>query len=217
MVVAAAERPLRLAITDLSAQRLDSDRSRAMRLREDLRRWAVDGVHIVQLREKRMEAGELYALAKMARGETEAIQLQCRDRKRMLLLVNGRADVAAAAAADGVHLSSQPGQLTPAQLRTIFAAAGHATCLVSMSCHNLGEVSQARDSHADLVLFGPVFEKREAGRIILPGSGLPLLQAACQVAGPMPVVALGGITRQTTATCLGAGASGVAGIRLFAS
>ncbi len=48
------------------------------------------------------------------------------------------------------------------------------------------------------------------------GMGLEALQAACVMAGEVPVLALGGVTQQLVEECVQAGAKGVAGIRLFA-
>jgi thiamine-phosphate pyrophosphorylase len=50
----------------------------------------------------------------------------------------------------------------------------------------------------------------------LSGQGLEALRAACRAAGEMPVFALGGVTIDNASACLAAGATGVAGIRLFA-
>ncbi len=49
----------------------------------------------------------------------------------------------------------------------------------------------------------------------MAGSGLALLRDACQIASPVPVLALGGVTDGNAAGCLQAGAVGFAGIRLF--
>jgi thiamine-phosphate pyrophosphorylase len=63
--------------------------------------------------------------------------------------------------------------------------------------------------NADIVTFGPVFSS--------PGksqpTGLTLLAEACRTA--KSVYALGGITWENAAACMQAGATGIAGIRLF--
>jgi len=66
-----------------------------------------------------------------------------------------------------------------------------------------------------MVLFGPVFEKRVEGELVVRGLELMMLQAACVIAGKLPVLALGGVTAENAAACVQAGAAGVAGIRLF--
>jgi thiamine-phosphate pyrophosphorylase len=131
------------------------------------------------------------------------------------LLVNGRADVAVAAGADGVHLTSRPGELTAEQVRRVFAAAGRGEPVVSASCHTLDEVRGAVAGGVGLVLFGPVFEKRVGGEVVVRGVGMEALRKACEVAGGMPVLALGGVTAENAVACVEAGAAGVAGIRLF--
>ena len=216
-------KPVRYAITNLAAYGLDQGDDLSMRLRAHLRRWAFDAVDIVQLREKHLETGELFALAQAgiqalrtfsgpANTSDPAIPVYTLPR----FLVNGRPDIAAAVGADGVHLPSGPGTLTPAQVRKVFFAAGLPRCFVSVSCHTLDEVHAARDAGADLLLFGPVFEKRVAGKVVVPGLGLATLGQACEAAKPLPVLALGGVTAANTPACLQAGARGVASIRLFA-
>ncbi len=204
--------PFRCAITDLSSCLSDSAADRRLQLRGDLRRWAVDGVDTVQLREKALNTGELFALATAA---TEALR-ELPKANRPRLLVNGRPDIALATGADGVHLPAQPGALTPAQVRAVFAGAGRPQCLISLSCHTLDEVARARAGGADLILFGPVFEKRVRGEVVVEGRGLPLLREACLLAKSTPVLALGGVTPARLDACLQAGVAGFASIRAFA-
>jgi thiamine-phosphate pyrophosphorylase len=74
-------------------------------------------------------------------------------------------------------------------------------------------------------VFAPVFEKPGAGSSPRTdsnseargtGIGLEALRRACAASiGGMPVLALGGVTPENAASCLRAGAAGVAGIRLF--
>ena len=144
------------------------------------------------------------------------------------LLINSRADVAVAVEADGVHITTEPGSLTPSDVRRLYASAGLPEPVVSISCHTLAEVARARDAAASMILFGPVFEKvivedstfgaasnQPIDALISEGIGLNLLHIACSAAAPTPVLALGGITPENTAACLAAGAAGIAAIRLF--
>ncbi len=210
------ERPLRCAITDLSSVLSESPAERRLRLGHQLRGWAVDGVDFVQLREKGLAAGELLELARTAMEVLREGTLQSAATRQPRLLLNGRPDIAVAAGTDGVHLSAEPGALTPAQTREIFAGAGRPAILVSISCHTLAEVSLARGRGADLILFGPIFEKNIRGEVVAEGKGLDLLREACLAGGPTPVLALGGVTAARVDPCLRVGAAGIAAIRLFA-
>jgi thiamine-phosphate pyrophosphorylase len=170
--------------------------------------WAAEGIDYIQLREKDLPASTLIELARK-------ILDSIRDTPARLL-INSRPDIAVAAAAHGVHLTSAPGQLTPAQVRELYASANLPRPVVSISCHTLPEVEQAR-RNADIILFAPVFQKTVGGQLIAPGQGLEKLHAACRSAAPTPIYALGGVTLEDAPACLEAGAAGVAGIRLFHS
>ena len=188
--------------------------STAPQLAAQATRWAADGIDLIQLREPTLTAGELYAAARAMLAALESSP-------HTKLLINSRADVALAAPAHGVHLTSRAGELTPSQVRTLYAAAALPRPIVAVSCHTLEDVLRARDHQADLLVFGPVFEKRRyekdgSGELLREGSGLDLLCQACLAAGPVPVLALGGVTRENTRLCLEAGAQGIAAIRLFA-
>lgn len=172
-------------------------------------RWARQGVEFAQLRAKSLPARPL---AELGRAMLERLV-----GSSTRLLVNGRADVAAAIGAAGVHLTGSAQELTPEQVREVFVQAGRARPVVSVSCHSLADVERAHAGGADLILFGPVFGKVVAGEPLLPGVGLERLREACLAAGEIPVLALGGVSDDRAAACVAAGARGIAGIRLFSA
>jgi len=158
-------------------------------------------VTLVQLREKGLTARTLYELA--------AASAQITRGSATLLLVNDRADVARAARSDGVHLSTR--SLEAGAVRRAFGE----EFLIGVSAHTLREARGARDGGADFAVYGPVFDtpsKRAFGAPV----GLEALEEAARALSPFPLVALGGVGEGNAAAVLGAGAAGVAGIRLFA-
>lgn len=159
---------------------------------------AAAGVPALQVREKDLEDGARFDLARRARAALG---------DRALLLVNGRVDLALAAAADGVHL---PAAGVP--VAAVRRAAGR-PLLVGRSTHELGEVRRALDEGADYVVYGPLFETpSKAGR--LAPRGISSLRAAAAIG--IPVLALGGVEDAARAAeVLDAGAWGVAGVRAF--
>lgn len=181
------------------------------------RRWAGAGIEFVQLREKHLAPADLLRLASSIAAAIHLGQPGQEDqpRGRTKLLLNGPAELAVQAGAAGVHLTARPDELTPAEVRRRFALLGAPPPIVGVSCHTLEQVQRADAGGADLILFGPVFEKRVAGVVVVAGVGLDDLRAACAAAAAAPVLALGGVTRGNAPLCLQAGAAGVAGIRLF--
>jgi thiamine-phosphate pyrophosphorylase len=139
--------------------------------RGDAARWATDGIDFIQLREKVMNTAGLIDLARSILEEIASVP-----GSRTRLLINGRADVAVAAGADGVHLTSHPNELTPEEVRRVFAQSAVREPVISISCHTLDEVQRAHDARVALILFGPVFEKRIANKHIRDGSGLKALR-----------------------------------------
>jgi thiamine-phosphate pyrophosphorylase len=173
-----------------------SDR-RSFDLTDWLRALGAAGIGAVQIREKDLEDGALYDLARRAR---ETLPPATR------VLVNGRLDVALAAGADGVHLPADG--LPAAPLRARFGPEVP-DVLLGRSTHSLAEVERARDEGVDYVVFGPVYST--------PGKGEPLGLGALARAATLgvPVYALGGVTLERFAELAAAGAMGVAAIRLF--
>ena len=154
---------------------------------------------MVQLREKDLPAARLLAMARFLREELAG-------EPGVLLSLNGRFDLALAAGAGGVHLTS-----SGPPVARVRAAVGEGL-RIGASTHSESEVRKAERQGADYVLFGPVFEtpsKRGMGE----AKGLPGLAAAVRAAGKMPVLAVGGIDAARAARCLEVGARGVAVIR----
>lgn len=205
-----AESCLLYYITDRSAFPGDES-TRRKDLLEKIAEAAQAGVDYIQLREKDLSGRDLEFLARTAvtildRLRTEGGQL------RTKLLINSRTDVALATGADGVHLRS--GDISPQQIRAIWqksqggAGAPAREPLIGVSCHTPEEVNRAAENAADFAVFSPVFEKQGA----MP-AGLDRLRRACPAR--IPVLALGGVTLDNAQSCLRAGATGIAGIRLF--
>ena len=124
------------------------------------------------------------------------------------LLVNDRFDVARAAGADGVHLTSLS---LPA--RVVREACGP-EFLIGVSTHSLDEARVARDEGADFIVFGPVFET-ESKRAFGPPQGLEELRRVTSELPEFPVLAIGGVSLDNAESCYAAGASGFAGISWF--
>ena len=109
-------------------------------------------------------------------------------------------DLAAAVGAAGVHLQ-RAAAVAPARRRLGSAA------IIGVSAHGLDEVVAAAAARADYATLSPIFltsSKPGYG----PALGTGALRAAAAV--DIPVLALGGVTAQTAAACLAAGARGIA-------
>ncbi|HVM92388.1 MAG TPA: thiamine phosphate synthase [Terriglobales bacterium] len=192
----------------------EKDRRRALLAK--IAEAARANIDYIQLREKDLSTRELEALAQECVAQLKKLRTENRE-LRTRFLINSRTDIALAAGADGVHLRSD--DLQPSELRRIWsscsggAPARESLPMVAISCHGMSEVVRAKAEGADLAVFAPVFEKKDA-----PGvqpSGLEPLREACARAANFPVLALGGVTIENAASCIAAGAAGIAGIRLF--
>ena len=202
-------------ITDRT-QFLGTESQRRERLLKKIAEAALAGIDYIQLREKDLSGRGLESLAKAAAQHIRESRSSTR------LLINSRTDIALAAEADGVHLTSN--DISPVDVKKIWREAyGSAQPVIAVSCHSEAEVIAAenasdrvmanvhvRPPSADFVVFGPVFEKR--GDTGMP-AGLNELRRVCT--HRIPVLALGGVTSENAHLCLEAGAGGIAGIRLF--
>jgi thiamine-phosphate pyrophosphorylase len=169
--------------------------------------WSRGGVEAIQIREKDLPLAELQALAAQV---VAAVRAAGGAKNKTRVLVNGPAQVALDAGADGVHLHAGMGATAVGAAHQVYERAGR-EAVVSAACHTEDEIRQA--TGASMLLFSPVFEKvTEPSR---RGQGLTALRNAVNVANPAPVLALGGVTEKNAAACVQAGAAGVAAIRLF--
>jgi thiamine-phosphate pyrophosphorylase len=175
---------------------------------DSVERAAAAGADWVQLREKDYSGTEWAELVK------ESLRRVAGAKTR--ILVNDRMDVALTCGAGGVHLSENGIPVSDAmRLRDGFFAVRRKEpdFLIGVSCHSLGSALGAARAGADYIYFSPIFftpSKANYG----PPQGLERLTAICR-AVHVPVIAIGGISAENAASCLQAGAAGVAAIRLF--
>jgi thiamine-phosphate diphosphorylase len=152
------------------------------------------GARLLQLRLPAATTSHLLAVARALRELTRASGAR--------LLVNDRADVAAAAGADGVHVGQD--DLPVAAARSLLGAGR----LIGVSTHGVDEARAAEADGADYVGVGPIFAtSSKAGA--LPPRGLALVRAV-RAAVACPIVAIGGITVATAPAVRAAGADSVA-------
>lgn len=165
---------------------------------EQARRAAAEGIDLIQVRERDLEAADLAALV----ADVVAITRGSATR----VLVNDRIDVALACGADGVHLRAD--SVPVAEARRLLPAPR----LVGRSVHSVREAVAA--AGADYLIAGTVFpsaSKRTGSAELLGIEGLRAIVDATAV----PVLAIGGITPDRIDSVLAAGAAGIAAIGLF--
>ncbi len=151
------------------------------------------GVTCVQLREKELEEAAFLQ-------EARELSALCR-RYGVPFLVNDNVDIALASGADGVHVGQE--DMDPAQVRL---RAGK-DMLLGVSVHTVEEAREAVRKGADYLGVGAMFPtgtKADAERV--PRQVLRNICAAVDV----PVVAIGGLNRESIPRLSGSGVDGVA-------
>ena len=158
------------------------------------------GVDLVQVREPDLDGGTLFTLVR------DCVEAVAGTPARVV--VNDRVDVALAAGAHGVHLRGD--SFAASRVR---AMSGR-RFVIGRSVHSAEEAAAvAAQGGLDYLLFGTVFETAsKAGRA---AAGVDRLRAAA-AATSLPVLAIGGMTRETIEPTATAGAAGIAAIGLFA-
>jgi len=150
------------------------------------------GADMIQIREKDLTAAALLRCARRAVKPSS---------NGADVLVNGRADVALAAGAAGVHL---PAAGVPAG--AIRKSWGRAL-QIGVSTHSLQEAREAEAQGADFISFGPVFPT-ESKRVYGTPAGVSSLSKVVS-AVRIPVFAIGGINVSTIGDLAGVPLAGI--------
>jgi thiamine-phosphate pyrophosphorylase len=158
------------------------------------RRLAEAGVRLLQYRHKKAPAWKLLCSSR----ELASLLIPC----GVSFVVNDRPDVAVLAGASGVHVGQEDLEVESA--REVIGAEKW----VGISTHNLEQFMAAAASSADYIAVGPVFATSSKANPD-PVVGLELVRKARGLTDK-PIVAIGGITLDTAASIIKAGADSVA-------
>lgn len=157
------------------------------------------GIDLIQIREKDVSARELFDVTVRVVDAARAGGAR--------VLVNDRFDIALAANANGVHLTTRS-----MDVATVRAAVG-SRLVVGVSTHSGADVRDAASGGADFVVCGPVFEtpsKNAFGKALGPDEVARIASWS-----GIPVLGLGGIDPSNAATALNGSIAGIAAIRMF--
>jgi thiamine-phosphate pyrophosphorylase len=151
------------------------------------------GVHILQLRDKKLDDRQLLERAKILRELTRNTPT--------LFIVNDRPDLAILTQADGVHLGQE--ELSVKDARSIVGP----RLLVGVSTHSLEQARQAVLDGANYIGVGPTFPSTTKEFAAFPGLDL-LRTVAVEIR--LPAFAIGGITLENLPDVLASGIGRVA-------
>jgi thiamine-phosphate pyrophosphorylase len=161
----------------------------------EIARAALDGgAELIQLRDKRRDAGDLLPIARELQALCESFGA--------LFIVNDRVDLAVAADADGVHLGQ-----TDLPVRDARQMLGPGK-LIGISVENAEQVLAAVAEGADYLGVGPIYgtaTKSDAGDAV----GTEQLVRFREIS-ELPIVAIGGVTLARVPEAFAAGADAVA-------
>lgn len=163
---------------------------------EQVARLIEGGASFIQLREKHLSPREFYREAeealKVARG------------RGVRLVINDRADIALALGADGVHLGQD--DMPPEAARSLLGE----DAIIGLSTHSIEGAIAATHLPVTYVAIGPVFatSSKENPDPVVGLDGVRRVRDA--FGHTLPLVAIGGITRDNARSVLDAGADSVA-------
>jgi len=206
--------PLLCYVTDRHSLRIANPANSLPALIQKIEEVVAAGIDWVQIREKDLPARELASLTRQALRIVAKYSVKRSSSIRVL--VNDRLDVAIAERADGVHLGEK--SLPVGEARILIKSAvlkqniGE-SFLIGASCHSIEAAQAGERDGANYIFFGPIFATPSKQRFG-PPQGLERLAQICR-AVTAPVLAIGGITFENANSCIAAGATGIAAIRLF--
>ena len=162
---------------------------------EQVKRLILGGARFVQLRDKHLSPAEFYDQARAA--------LEVARQHGTRIVINDRVDLAAALGTDGVHLGQD--DLPPSAARKLLGEAA----IIGFSTHNIEQARKAIGLPIDYLAIGPIFETRTK-HDTEPVVGVEGILRIREIAGELPIVAIGGITAENARKVLEAGASSLA-------
>jgi thiamine-phosphate pyrophosphorylase len=153
------------------------------------------GAPLIQLRAKLLPSGAFLALC------DEVLRLA--EPYKAIVIVNDRVDLAAMSGAAGTHVGQD--DVPPAAARRILGAGA----VIGCSTHTAEQVAAAAREPISYLAIGPVFgtSTKATG---YDAVGLDVVGVARRRSGGIPVVGIGGITLETAAQVIEAGATAVA-------
>ncbi len=160
--------------------------------KEQLRLFLAAGISWVQYRDKVSSRRDLYHNAITMRAITQEFGA--------FFIVNDHADIAAAVAADGVHLGQDDLPIDAAR-RVIGQG------VIGISTHSHHEALAAAEAGADYIGFGPIFTTKTKDAGIPKGTDM---LAEIRRLVSVPIIGIGGISAETCGSVVQAGAAGVA-------
>lgn len=155
---------------------------------QNVRSLLKSGADVLQLRDRSVSDRELFERCRIAQSVANELG--------KLFIVNDRADIAAAADADGVHVGQD--ELPPAAVRRVVGP----DKLVGLSTHDLTQVTDSSTQPIDYIGCGPVFPSQTKAFDRYTGTGW-LTEAAQQT--KVPAFAIGGIDIANAAQVANAG------------
>ncbi len=163
---------------------------------EQIAQLCAGGARLIQLREKHAAPRAFCAAAEAA--------LKIARAHGARLIINDRADIALAIRADGVHLGQD--DLDPRAARRLLGP----DAFIGYSTHSVAQAQAAAGLPVSYVAIGPVFATttKERPDPVVGLEGVARVRAALPAS--VPLVAIGGITRENARAVLAAGADVVA-------
>ena len=161
----------------------------------DVRAAINAGCRIIQYREKNRCTKDMVE-------DAEKIKELCRS--KAVFLVNNRVDIALAVDADGVHLGKE--DMPYAAARKMLGN----DKIIGMTIHNVSEAEEAQRIGADYIGLSPIFvtsTKKDAGN---PCGTAMIKKVRAKI--KIPIVAIGGISRENVAQVIKSGADAAAAI-----
>ena len=186
-ILRALELPSVYAITNACENGVDAELVR-------LNKALADGVRLIQVRDKALQSNQRKQFA-------QAVMALAREHDNCCILVNDDATLARNIGAHGLHLSSR--RLMETTERPAFAR-------VAASYHKAEELAHAASLGLDLAVLGPVLPT--ASHPESHGLGWAEFGELIEKS-PIPVFALGGMSRDLLETARRAGAHGIAMMR----